>query len=135
MNQSIRQYSPLVGRILLSLLFLWSGYGKIVGYAGTAGYMNSKGLPMVDVLLVLSIIIELGGALMIILGWKARWAAAALFVWMIPVTLVFHNFWAVPADQAQMQMAHFLKNLSIMGGLLLLHGFGSGSPSVDKGRD
>lgn len=132
MNQSIRQYSPLVGRILLSLLFLWSGYGKIVGYAGTAGYMNSKGLPMVDVLLVLSIVIELGGALMIILGWKARWAAAVLFVWMIPVTFVFHNFWAVPADQMMLQSQMFYKNLAIMGGLLLVHGFGSGRYSVDR---
>lgn len=132
MNQAIRRASPLVGRILLAVIFLWSGFNKIVGFAGTAGFMASKGLPMVEVLLVLSIVIEIGGALMIIFGWKPRLAAAALFLWMIPVTLVFHAFWAVPPDQVQMQMINFFKNLSIMGGLLLVLGFGSGPYSVDR---
>lgn len=132
MNQAIHDVSRLLGRILLSVIFLWSGFGKITGFAGTAGYMASKGLPMVEVLLVLSIVIEIGGALMIILGWKARLAAAALFLWMIPVTLVFHNFWAMPPDQVQMQMINFFKNLAIMGGLLMVLGCGSGPYSVDR---
>lgn len=132
MNQAIRDVSRLLGRILLSVIFLWSGFGKITGFAGTAGYMASKGLPMVEVLLALSIVIEIGGALMIILGWKARLAAAALFLWMIPVTLMFHNFWAMPPDQVQMQMINFFKNLAIMGGLLMVLGCGSGPYSVDR---
>jgi putative oxidoreductase len=60
--------------------------------------MASKGLPMVEVLLVITIVIELGAAAMIIVGWKARLGAAALFLWMIPVTVIFHAFWAVPAE-------------------------------------
>jgi len=132
MNESIRSVAPLIGRILLVVIFLWSGFNKITGFAGSAGYMASKGLPMVEVLLVLSIVIEIGGALMIIFGWKARVAAAVLFLWMIPVTLVFHNFWAVPPDQVQMQMINFFKNLSMMGGLLLVLGLGSGRYSVDR---
>jgi putative oxidoreductase len=127
MQSIINQFAPLVGRTLLSLIFLWSGFGKITGFAGTAGYMASKGLPMVEVLLVITIIIELVAAAMIIVGWKARLGATALFLWMIPVTVIFHAFWAVPAE-----LTMFMKNLSIMGGLLMVMAFGSGPYSIAK---
>ena len=71
-----KQFAPVTGRVLLALIFVLSGFNKIGGFAGTAGYMASKGLPMAEVLLVLTIIIELGGGLLIMLGWQARWAAA-----------------------------------------------------------
>ncbi|MEW5790262.1 MAG: DoxX family protein [Pseudomonadota bacterium] len=129
---ALRQYGPLLGRILLVLLFLLSGYHKVAGFFQTAGYMASKGLPMIEVLLVLSILVELGGALMILLGWRARWGALALFLWMIPVTFIFHNFWAVDPAQMQNQMNHFMKNLAIMGGLLYVMSYGSGPYSIDK---
>lgn len=127
-----KQYAPLIGRILLSSIFIFSGYGKIGGFQQTVGYMASKGLPMTEVLLVLTIIIELGGGLMILLGWRARWAALAIFLWLIPVTLIFHNFWAVDASQMQMQMIQFMKNVSIAGGMLLVLGLGSGPYSLGK---
>lgn len=132
MQDTIEKFGPLLGRILIALIFLLSGFGKITGFAGTAGYMASKGVPMVDVLLAITIVIELGGALMIIAGFKARLAALALFLWMIPVTFIFHNFWAVPADQAMIQQIMFMKNLSIMGAMLYIAAFGSGPMSVDK---
>jgi len=132
MHSTIEKFGPVVGRILLALIFLLSGFGKITGFAGTAGYMASKGLPMVDVLLVITIVIELGAALMLVLGWKARLGAAALFLWMIPVTFIFHNFWAAPADQAQIQMIMFMKNLAIMGGMLLVMANGPGPFSLCK---
>lgn len=132
MTDIIDKFGPLLGRILLAGIFLWSGLGKITGFAATAGYMASKGLPMVEVLLVLTILIEIGGAAMIILGWKARLGAAALFLWMIPVTLIFHNFWAVPAQEKMIQQIMFYKNLSMMGGLLYVMAFGSGPYSVEK---
>jgi putative oxidoreductase len=132
MQDTIENFGPLLGRILIALIFLLSGFGKITGFAGTAGYMASKGVPMVDVLLAITIVIELGGALMIIAGFKARLAALALFLWMIPVTFIFHNFWAVPADQAMIQQIMFMKNLSIMGAMLYIAAFGSGPMSVDK---
>lgn len=132
MNQVISQYGPLVGRIFIALIFLISGIGKISGFAGTAGWMTSKGLPMAEVLLVLTIVVEIGGAAMIILGWKARLGAAALFLWMIPVTFVFHNFWAVPADQMQLQQIMFLKNVGLMGAMLYIMAFGSGKFSLGK---
>jgi putative oxidoreductase len=132
MQDTIEKFGPLLGRILIALIFLLSGFGKITGFAGTAGYMASKGVPMVDVLLAITIVIELGGALMIIAGFKARLAAVALFLWMIPVTFIFHNFWAAPADQAMIQQIMFMKNLSIMGAMLYIAAFGSGPMSVDK---
>ena len=132
MTDIVHKFGPLVGRILLSAIFLMSGIGKIGGFAGTAGYMASKGLPMVEVLLAMTIVIEIGAALMIIAGFKARLGATALFLWMLPVTFLFHNFWAMPADQQMIQQIMFMKNLGLMGGMLYIMAFGSGSMSMDK---
>jgi len=131
MNTKVQDSAALIGRILLALIFIISGYGKITGYAGTAGYMASKGLPMVALLLPLTILVELGGGLLIALGWKARWAAAVIFLFLIPVTLVFHNPSGLDAAQAQQQMIQLLKNISIMGGMLGLFAFGPGGFSLD----
>ena len=130
MNDAIAKFGPVVGRFLIALIFVLSGVAKIGGFTQTAGFMASKGLPMVEVLLVLSIIIEIGAALMLIVGWQARLGAAALFLWMIPVTLVFHNFWAAPVDQQQIEMAMFMKNIAMVGGLLYIMAYGSGRFSV-----
>jgi len=132
MQNTIDKFGPLVGRILLAAIFLMSGIGKIGGFAGTAGYMTSKGLPMVEVLLAITIVIEIGAALMIIAGFKARLGATALFLWMLPVTFLFHNFWAMPADQQMIQQIMFMKNLGLMGGMLYIMAFGSGPMSIDK---
>ncbi len=131
MNTKVQNSAALAGRILLALIFIISGYGKITGYAGTAGYMASKGLPMVAVLLPLTILVELGGGLLIALGWKARWAAALIFLFLIPVTLVFHNPTGLAPAEAQQQMINLLKNVSIMGGMLGLFAFGPGGFSLD----
>jgi putative oxidoreductase len=124
--------AALVGRVLLVLLFLSSGIGKVMDPAGTAGYMKSAGLPAVQLLLWGSVVVEIGASAMLIFGWKARLAAAVLFLWMIPVTAVFHNPWAGDPGQAQMQMIQLMKNISIMGGLLLAFAFGPGGWSVEK---
>ena len=125
--------AALAGRILLATLFTMSGIGKIGGFAGTAAYMAGKGLPAAEVLLVATIVIELGGGVAIVAGWKTGWAAIALFVFTGIATVVFHNFWAAPADQAQVEQIQFLKNLAIMGGLLVLFGMGPGRYAVDRG--
>lgn len=129
--EAVKQYGPLVGRILLSSMFIISGWGKITGFAGTAGFMASKGMPFLELLLVGTIIVELGGGLMLLFGWKTRLAASAIFLFIIPATLVFHNFWAVDAAQAQGQMIHFMKNFTIMGGMLYVMAFGAGPLSLD----
>ena len=95
------------------------------------------GLPqdsaLVNAMLVATIAIELGGGVLLLLGWQARWAATAILLWMIPVTLMFHAYWGLPADQMQMQMIQFQKNLAIMGGLLYIIACGPGAFSL--GRD
>ena len=126
-----KQYAPLVGRALLSLIFILSGWGKITGFSGTAAYMANKGMPMPDVLLVPTIIIELGCGLMLLLGWQARWAALAIFLFIIPTTLIFHPFWVADAGQMQNQI-NFMKNISIMGGMLYIMAYGSGPFSLGK---
>lgn len=124
----------LVGRILLALIFIISGFNKIPGFAGTAGYMASKGLPFVEVLLVLTILIELGGGLALLLGWQTRIAALVFFLWLIPVTFIFHPFWAVEPEAYQAQFNSFMKNLAIMGGMLYVFAAGSGRFGIDRGK-
>ena len=122
---------PLLGRILLAAIFISSGFSKITGFEGTVGYIASKGLPMPQVLALGAIVVELGGGLMLLIGWKTRWAAAALLVFTALAALLFHNFWSAPPDQAQNQMIHFMKNICMAGGLMYVVVFGSGPLSID----
>jgi putative oxidoreductase len=121
--------AALAGRILLALIFLQSGIDKFVYYQATLGYMTKAGLPYPQVLLVASGVIEIACALALIVGWKTRLAAIALVVWMIPVTLMFHN----PAA-GQEAMIHFMKNVAITGGLLVLFASGPGAWSLGRSR-
>ncbi len=129
-----KQYGPLLGRLLLANIFIVAGLKKIMGFAGTAGYMASKGLPFPETLLALTILIELGGGLMILLGWQARWAALAIFLWLIPVTLIFHAYWGLEPAQMVEQQRHFMKNLAIMGGMIYIVAFGPGAFSLGKDK-
>jgi len=132
MNTPLQNGTALAGRLLLALLFVVSGFGKITGFAGTAGYMASKGMPMPEVLLVGAIVVEFAGGLMLAAGWKARWAAAAIAAFLIPTTLIFHNPAGLAGQEAQNQMIQLMKNLSILGGMLYVVAFGSGAWSVDR---
>ena len=131
-NTPVIDAASLTGRILLALLFIVSGWGKVAGFSGTAAYMASKGMPMSEVLLVGAIAIELVGGVMIAVGYKARWAALAAFLFIIPTTLVFHSPAGLEGQAAQGQVIHILKNLSIMGGMLLVFAFGPGAWSLDR---
>jgi putative oxidoreductase len=128
----LNRYGSLIARILIALIFILSGFSKITGFDGTVGYIASKGLPLPQLLAIGAILVELGGGLMLVLGWKARWAAAAMLIFTALAALIFHNFWAVPPDQMQNQMIHFMKNLSIIGGLLYVVVHGSGQLSLEK---
>ena len=127
-----RRYAPLVGRILMALIFLTSGYGKISGFEATAAAMASRGMPMTEILLVCAIAIELTGAALLIMGWHTRWAALALVVFLIPATLYFHNYWNYPPEQVRNQRNHFMKNVAILGGLIFVMGMGAGPLSLDN---
>jgi len=127
-----RDLAALVGRILIALLFVPAGWGKIVGFAGTTGYIASKGLPLPAVAAGIAIAVELGAGLLLLAGFKTRWAALALFVFLIPTTFIFHAFWNVPPEQVMAQQINFWKNVAIMGGLLYAWAFGAGRFSVDR---
>lgn len=129
---SNRDIAALVARILLSIMFIKSGFGKIPGFEGTAGYIASKGLPMPQLLAIGAIVVELGGGLLLLVGYKARWAALAIFLFLIPTLLFFHNFWTFPPDQYQTQQIQFMKNLTIMGGMLMVWAFGPGRFALDR---
>lgn len=126
---TVQQIAPLLGRILIAFIFIPAGIMKITGFSASAGYMASKGLPMVNILLVLTIIIELGGGIMVLLGWRASEAALVIFLFLIPVSVVFHGFWSIE-DPGDVQMRMFMKNVGIMGGLLVIAGMGSGPLSL-----
>lgn len=123
---------PLVGRVLLSLIFVAIAVGKITGWTGFSEYMGTRHLVAIPVLLTLSMAVEFAGGISVLIGWRARSAALLLLVYLIPVTAIFHNFWAAQGMEAQIEMMNFLKNVAIMGGLLLIAAFGAGPYSVDS---
>ena len=127
-------WGVLLGRICLATIFLQSGYDKVFNFGRTVKLMAAMGIPIPEILLVPVITILLAGGVMLLIGWKARWAALALIVFTIPATLVFHSFWAYPEAQFVNQFHHFFKNLAILGGLLLVLGMGSGGMSLDGNR-
>ena len=124
----------LVGRVLLAWLFVPAGWAKIGGFAGTAGYIASKGIPFPELCAALAIAAELGLGLLLLVGWQARWAALGLAVFVAVITPLFHNFWAMPEAQQMMQKQAFGKNIAIVGGLLAFAAFGAGRLSLDGRR-
>jgi putative oxidoreductase len=132
MNPATANAAALIGRVLLALIFVISGFNKIGGFQGVAGYIASKGLPMPQLLAALTIALELGGGILLIIGYRVRIIAILFFLWLIPTTFIFHKFWGIDPAQVQNQMNNFLKNVSIMGAMLLVFAFGPGAYGVDK---
>ena len=123
--------AALIGRVLLVLLYIPSGWGKLVGFAGTVAYIQSKGVPLPEVCAAIAVAAELGLGLLILVGYQARWAALGLAIFTLVITPIFHGYWAVPDAQVMMQKLNFTKNLAIVGGLLAFYAFGPGRLSVD----
>ena len=116
----------------MSVIFLISGFFKVAGHAQMVGYATAVGLPMPNVAIWVAALIELALGLAILAGFKTRIAAWVLFFYLIPTTYFFHNFWAATGrGTEQAQMVNFLKNVAIMGGLLVLAVNGAGANSVD----
>jgi len=124
---------PLVGRIIIAVLFLVAGIGKAMGYAGTVGYMAKLGFPAPELMTIIAIVFEIGGGVLLIVGWKTRWVAWGLVVFVVVATFAAHRFWEFDAAQMMNQRTQFLKNFAIIGGLLMLAAFGPGKISADKG--
>ena len=125
-------WAALVGRILLALIFILSGFSKIGGFEGTVGYIASKGLPMPQVLAAATILVELGGGILLVLGWKARWAALAIAAFTLLAAFLFHNYWTFPPAQRTDEFNAFWKNIAISGGMLVVFAFGPGRLAVDR---
>lgn len=134
MFNALQNPLSLVGRLLLALLFVPAGFGKIAGFAGTAGYIASKGLPMPEIGVVIAILVEVLGGLALIAGFGTRIAALVLAVFTLVATFIFHNYWGVPAEMQMVQQLMFFKNIAVVGGLLVLVAFGAGGWSVDAKR-
>ncbi len=120
----MEKYIPLLARIFLSAIFIKSGIEKILDPANTQDYMTTKGIPLAGVLLIPTIIVLVGGGLSVLLGYKARWGALLLIGFLIPATLIFHT-------DFPNQEVNFMKNIGLMGGLLMVVAFGAGELSLD----
>src|SRR6476619_2693985 len=122
-------YFTLLGRLLLGGLFLSSALGMIADPAGTQYFMALYGMPFVGFLMWATVAVLLASATCLLLGWQTRWAALALAIWLIPVTLVFHTKWSDP-----IQYHSFMENTGLMGALILISGLGAGAFSLDARR-
>jgi putative oxidoreductase len=125
---ALHSTGALMGRFMLAFIFVAAGFEKVLGPAATMQYMASAGMPksLVPELFVVTVIIELIGGLLLIVGWHARLVAFIMFLWFIPVTIMFH---VIPGQTIEWQ-----KNLAIMGGLLLVAVYGPGGSSIDGAR-
>ncbi|MCB1948724.1 DoxX family protein [Nitrosomonas sp.] len=121
----MKQISEFIARILLAQIFFLAGYNKIGGYESTQEYMNATGVP--GELLPLVILLELGGGLALIAGWKTQWISLILALFTVAAAILFHNNF-----DDQMQLIMFQKNIAIAGGLILLAVYGAGTYSVDR---
>jgi putative oxidoreductase len=121
----------LLARLLMAALFLPAGISKIGGFAGTAGYIGSVGLPLPEVGAAIAILVEVIAPILLIIGLFTRPAALVLAVFTLVASVFFHAYWSVPADQQFMQSLLFWKNIGVVGGLLAIAAFGAGAFSVD----
>lgn len=124
----------LLGRVLIALLFIPSGWGKIAGFSGLVGYIASKGVPLPEVCAAIAIAVELGLGILLLVGFKTRWVGLLMAIFVIVITPIFHNYWGVDAAQVMAQKQSFFKNMAIAGGLLAFAAFGAGAFSVDGSR-
>ncbi|MCH8023135.1 MAG: DoxX family protein [Candidatus Marinimicrobia bacterium] len=127
------RYVPLVGRILFSLMFIMSGMGHLTKSTGMAQYAGAMGVPAPTLAVIITGIMILLGGLSVLLGYKVKIGTILLVVFLIPTSFIMHPFWSIEDPmQSQMQMAMFMKNLSMLGGALLLYHFGTGPLSLEE---
>ena len=134
MFNTLQNPLTLTGRLLLALLFLPAGLMKIGGFAGTVGYIASKGLPMPALGAVIAIVVEVLGGLALLAGFGTRVAALVLAVFTVAASVIFHAYWAVPAEAQMVQQLMFFKNIAVVGGLLVLAAHGAGGWSLEAKR-
>ena len=125
------KYIVLTGRIFFSLIFIMAGANHFS--SASIGYAASQGVPLSSIVVPLSGLMALIGGLSIATGFKAKWGALLIIIFLIPVTLMMHQFWTVKDPMMmQMQMAMFMKNIAMLGGAMVIANFGSGPLSIES---
>jgi putative oxidoreductase len=120
-----------LGRLFFSLIFIMSGIQHFSG--DSIAYAASQGVPIASVLVPISGVLAIIGGVCVFLGYHARFGSLLLLLFLLPVTFMMHDFWNLTnAQEAQNQMAHFMKNISMIGGALLISVFGAGPLSIDN---
>jgi len=121
----------LIGRVLLALMFVLSGFSKLTSLQATASFIASTGLPLATFIAAATGVFELAAGIALAVGWHARLAAIALGLFTLLASVIFHAYWKLPADQQLMQQLMFMKNVSVAGGLFFVGAVGAGRASVD----
>jgi putative oxidoreductase len=129
MGNSMNDAAAALGRLLLSVIFLLSGFQKLAGFGGTVGYMAGAGLPFPELAAIVAILVECLGGILLVIGYQTRLVGLVLALWCVATALVAHTQFA-----DQNQMVHFLKNIAMAGGFLQLVAFGAGTWSLDARR-
>jgi putative oxidoreductase len=129
MTTTATSYIAALGRLLIALIFLFSGVGKILMPAMTQGYIASAGLPSPLLAYLIAVVVEVGGGALLVVGFQTRPVAVAMAIFTLAAALGFHHDFA-----DQNQLIHFLKNIAIVGGLLQVVAFGAGAFSIDGRR-
>jgi putative oxidoreductase len=132
MSSFLQNSLTLVGRVLISLLFIPAGLMKIAGFAGTVGYIASVGLPFPELGAGIAIVVEVIVGISFLLGFRTKESAFILAVFTFFATIFFHNYWVLPADQQMVPQLLFFKNMAVTGALLMLTVFGAGGWSLDE---
>ena len=131
MTNTFQSATALLGRLVLAALFLPAGIAKLAGFAGTVGTIASVGLPLPAVGATIAVLVEILGAVALIVGYGTRAAALVMAIFTLVATYFFHAFWAAPADQAFVVSLLFYKNIAVVGGLLVVAAFGPGAWSIE----
>ena len=126
-TETQRDAAMLLGRALMSALFIWSGFGKLVAPAATKAYFVHLGVPAPDAAYIVTLLVELGVGIALLLGFKTRLAAAVLGLWCVATAITGHSNFADPANQI-----NFMKNIAMAGGLVFIALFGGGAFAIDR---
>jgi len=134
MTDRFQNVFALLSRVLLAALFLPAGISKIAGFAGTAAYIASVGLPLPELGAAIAVVVEVGGGLALLAGYQTRLVALLMAIFTVVAGVFFHAFWTAAPEQLMVQQIMFMKNIAIAGGFLALTAFGAGALSLDARR-
>lgn len=134
MNNTYTSYVSALARLLLALMFILSGFGKLTDITGTAGFVASGGIPFPTLVAVGVGVFELVGGIALVVGFQVRLIGLLMALFTLAASVVFHAYWAAPAEQQFITQLLFMKNVSVAGGLLLISALGAGPLSVDASR-